>query len=816
MRDAQAQWLTRGVRRAPLWLTDWAMRCLMVCAVLLGGFMPAQSARAQEGSELKPITLSQAQRSLGYCADAQAPKAVHLPDDWRAEGLATPALACYRFSLKLLAAPHEAWGLRLDRLPGNHRVWVNGVMISTRQMSGEQSTSLGTLAYLFELPAGALHAGENTIEVDMRMGWFRKPGVSPLQAGPLELMVAPFESWHWWTQEVPTFVNLSAAGMAIFLLLAWRIRQQDIHFQAFGALMLVISVRNAAYFMESASLPAQLVDWLFFSAQSVATYHLAIFGLHYAGMDPKRVIWPLRFVGFGLPLLALAGFAYGQLQQLRVVAFPAMLICGTWVVVLVVKRALRAPWPEAIPMTLGPLLTMGAMGHDYLFLTSVLPVTAIQWSPYAAPLTFLGYAYTLMRQAVQHMNMAEQLNVTLEQRVEDRTRALESANSSKTRFLAAASHDLRQPTAAIGLLVSLLRQQPGNATDSREIINMLDEAVASMESLLVGLLDISRLDAGAVQPQFQSVALHDLFQAVKVHEQSAAEAKGLRLHFRMPSGQDGHKLMVTTDPLLVHSVLRNLLSNAIRYTQKGGVLVVARRRGKRRIRIQVWDTGIGIAPDQIERVFEEFYQVGNAARDRSRGIGLGLAIVRRTAGVLGEQVTVRSRLGKGSVFSFELPVHVVTTPKPAVAKSSEQLLQGLKLWLVEDDVLLRRTMTELLQSWGAQVRAWSDGEALQGDMNLRAGLDRDAAPDILLTDYRLPGVDGLALCQLVSAHWSVLGHNVRTLVISGDTDPGEIARLSASGVNLLSKPFRSERLQERLLALMPPGQTPFFTPSPKA
>jgi len=686
------------------------------------------------------------------------------------------------------------------------------VMISTRQMSGDESTSLGTLPYLFEVPAGVLHAGDNAIEIDMRMGWFRKPGVSPMQAGPLERMISPFERWHWWTQEVPSFVNLSAAGMAIFLLLAWRIRQQDIHFQAFGALMLVISVRNAAYFMESASLPGQVVDWLFYSAQSLATYHLAIFGLHYAGMDPKRVIWPLRFVGFGLPLLALAGFAYGQLQPLRVVSFPAMLICGIWVVALVVRRAMRAPWPEAIPMTLGPLLTMTSMGHDYLFLTPVLPTTDIQWSPYAAPLTFLGYAYTLMRQAVQHMNMAEQLNVTLEQRVQERTRALEAANSSKTRFLAAASHDLRQPTAAIGLLVSLLRQQPANASDSREIINMLDEAVASMESLLVGLLDISRLDAGAVQPQFQSVALHDLFQAVKVHEQSAAEAKGLRLHFRLPSGLEGHKLMVTTDPLLVHSVLRNLLSNAIRYTQKGGVLVVARRKGKRRIRIQVWDTGIGIAPDQIERIFEEFYQVGNAARDRSRGIGLGLAIVRRTAGVLGEQVTVRSRLGKGSVFSFELPVHVASATRPVVARSSEQPLQGLRLWLVEDDLLLRRTMTELLQSWGAQVRAWSDGEALQGDMNLRAGLDLDTAPDILLTDYRLPGMDGLALCQVVTTHWSVLNHTVRSLVISGDTDPGEIARLSASGVNLLSKPFRSERLQERLLALMlPAGPTDFFT-----
>ena len=783
----------------------WAwLRLCWLCALCL--VLPGAWAEAARSSTLE---VSQARRAPGLCMEARPSKPVALPDDWRAEGLPTPAPACYRFDLNLSKAPDQAWALRLDRLPANHRVRVNGVVVSTRYMDGEHSTSLGTLPYLFEVPDTLMHAGLNHIEIDTRMGWFRKPGISPLEAGPLADMREPFDRWYWWTQDIPRFVNLATAGMAVFLLLAWRIRQKDILFQAFGALMLVISLRNTAYFMEISHWPNQVVDWLFFTAQSLATYHLAVFGLSYAGKDARRLMWPLRLIGFGMPLLALAGFWLGQLQPLRVVAFPLMLICGVWVVILVVQRAIKAPWPEAIPMTLGPLLTMASMGHDYLFLTPLLPTTGIQWSPYATPLTFMGYAYTLMRQAVQHMNMAEQLNVSLEERVKERTLALEAANRSKTRFLAAASHDLRQPTAAIGLLVSLLRQQNGHGGDSREIVNMLDEAVASMESLLVGLLDISRLDAGAVQPQFQSVALHDLFQAVKVHEQSAAESKGLRLIFRLPPGLEGQKLMVTTDPLLVHSVLRNLLSNAIRYTQKGGVLVVARRKGKRRVRIQVWDTGIGIAPDQIERIFEEFYQVGNAARDRSRGIGLGLAIVRRTAGVLGEQVTVRSRLGKGSVFSFELPVHVAPAPRPVVLRSAQQPLQGCTIWLVEDDVLLRRTITELLQSWGAQVRAWSDGEALLGDMNLRAGLDAsDAAPDILLTDYRLPGMDGLDLCQRVNAHWSVLGHVVRTLVISGDTDPGEISRLSHSGVNLLSKPFRSERLQERLLALLPPTSRP--------
>jgi signal transduction histidine kinase/CheY-like chemotaxis protein len=442
--------------------------------------------------------------------------------------------------------------------------------------------------------------------------------------------------------------------------------------------------------------------------------------------------------------------------------------------------------------------------HDYLFLTPLLPVTDLYWTPYSTPVIFLGYALTLMRHFVDNMNLAERMNVTLEERVAERTRALESANQSKTRFLAAASHDLRQPTAAIGLLVSLLRQQPSSSAETRELTNMLDEAVASMESLLVGLLDISRLDAGAVQPQFQPVSLHDVFQAVRVHEQSAAQAKGLDLRFRLPTGPNAH-LMVMSDPLLLHSVLRNLVSNAIRYTQRGGVLVAARRKGKRRLRIQIWDSGIGISPDQMDRIFEEFYQVGNAARDRSRGIGLGLAIVRRTAGVLGEQVTVRSKPGKGSVFSIELPLHHATAPKPSVLVSPTQPLKGRAIWVVEDDLLLRRALTELLQSWGAHTRVWHDGESLTGELPLLLGLDQqDRMPDVLITDYRLPGMDGVVLSQSVSAQLRMHSHPIGTLIISGDTDPTEIARLNASGLNIMSKPFRSERLLEQLLFLMAP------------
>jgi len=328
---------------------------------------------------------------------------------------------------------------------------------------------------------------------------------------------------------------------------------------------------------------------------------------------------------------------------------------------------------------------------------------------------------------------------------------------------------------------------------------MLDEAVASMESLLVGLLDISRLDAGAVKPEFQSVCLEDVFQAVRVHEKSAADSKGLRLRFRLPKGPNGSQLMVLTDPMLLHSVLRNLVANAIRYTQSGGVLVAARKRGKHRLRIEVWDTGIGIAPDQLDRIFEEFYQVSNASRDRSRGIGLGLAIVRRTASVLGEQVSVRSRQGHGSVFAIELPINLVATKRNEAPSAPKHPLNGRVIWLVEDDVLLRRAIGEMLHNWGARTRTWPDGESLLDELPslLDHGDDHDF-PDTLITDYRLPGINGLHLVQTLCVHLKAQGRELQTLIISGDTDPAEIARLSGSGQEILAKPFRSERLLERL------------------
>lgn len=775
----------------------WLLLLAMLAWLLL--WHPAQADRPTAPAS---ATIRQATLAPGACSEHQPARVVTLPDDWRELGMSVPAVACYRAKLYMERSPVIPWGLRIERLPGNHRVTVNGIQMSTRHMEGEAITSMATLPYLIELPVNVLLAGENDIEIDVRMNPFRKPGIGELQVGPLAEARLAHDQWYAWTVDLPRILNLSVAGMALFLLLAWRTRPNDVIFAYFGGLMVVMCGRNAFYFVETITWPAPVVDWMFFASQAVGTYYLSLFGMIYAGMHVERWRWPLRFIGFGFPILALLAMGTPYLDMLRLVAYPLMMGCGVLIVVRVVHAAWRKHWIEASAMTLGPVGTMVSVAHDYLFLTPLLPVTDLYWTPYMAPVIFLGFALTLMGKFVEAMNMAERMNLILEERVADRTRALETANQSKTRFLAAASHDLRQPTAAIGLLVSLLRQQ-NKPAEAKDLINLLDEAVASMESLLVGLLDISRLDAGAVKPEFQAVNLHDVFQAVKVHEQSAAQAKGLNLRFRLPRGPAGEYPVLHTDPMLLHSVLRNLVSNALRYTQRGGVLVAARRRGRNRLRIEVWDTGIGIPDDQRERIFEEFYQVGNAARDRSKGIGLGLAIVRRMASIMGERIEVRSRAGKGSCFAIELPLH---DNQPLPHTEEVQLVEPLKsrtVWLVEDDVLLRRALQEMLRSWGAQVRTWEDAETLIDDLPQIMMHAPDSLPDTVLTDYRLPGMSGVQLVQLLSQQLRPKRPRLQSLIISGDTDPSELQRLGASGLTVIPKPFRSERLLEQLLHTPP-------------
>jgi PAS domain S-box-containing protein len=304
--------------------------------------------------------------------------------------------------------------------------------------------------------------------------------------------------------------------------------------------------------------------------------------------------------------------------------------------------------------------------------------------------------------------------------------AADNANLAKSRFLAAASHDLRQPIQAISLFNKALVRTGLNAEQKR-ISEYLSQSVRSLDDLLNALLDISKLDAGIVKPKLEVVPLEKLFAGIHAELSPMAFAKNLRFRLRHPQGT----LAISTDRALLLSLLGNLIGNAIKYTEHGGVLVGVRRRGDQAL-IQVWDTGIGVAQEHMNTIFEEYFQVQNPARNSTKGLGLGLAIVRHLARLLGTEVFCRSRLGKGSVFEFRLPI----AQQPVQEMDSRSRHAGRHVILVEDDLMVATAIRLALESFGMCVTRYADAESALADTHV-------AAADVYITDFRLPGMNGV-------------------------------------------------------------------------
>lgn len=397
--------------------------------------------------------------------------------------------------------------------------------------------------------------------------------------------------------------------------------------------------------------------------------------------------------------------------------------------------------------------------------------------------------------------MAERLSHAredLEQQISTATQALrekkeeaEQATQAKSRFLAAASHDLRQPTHALGMFVSRLAQLPHDG-QTRQLIGHLEASVRAMQNLLDGLLDISRLEAQAVQVKVGPFALSGLLAQLRHDLSQTAQDKGLRLRIRDSS------VWVLSDATLLYRILLNLAGNALRYTDHGGVLVACRLiHGGTQLQIQVWDSGIGIAPEHQQDVFKEFYQVGNAARDRNKGLGLGLSIVQRTADLLHHTLSLASRPGMGTRFALTLPV-VPPADVVADAASPERAqgddLQGAEVLVIEDDALVRSALAGLLGGWG--VRVYEAQGLADAQQWLRDGLQ----PAVILSDYRLQdGQTGIGVVQLLQAQ---LPHAVPVCMMSGDTDATLMADAKAAGLILLHKPVRPAKLRNLLRHLL--------------
>jgi signal transduction histidine kinase/CheY-like chemotaxis protein len=360
----------------------------------------------------------------------------------------------------------------------------------------------------------------------------------------------------------------------------------------------------------------------------------------------------------------------------------------------------------------------------------------------------------------------------------------ERANLAKSKFLAAASHDLRQPIHAQGLFLEVLSHTEQTSYQQELLANARAASEASSE-LLNALLDFSRIEAGVIKPQFQPFRLQPLFNKIEIEFVPQADAKDLVYRSRET------RLVVNTDPMLLELILRNLVSNAIRYTDHGGVLVACRQHGNQAV-LEVWDTGIGIAPEHQKEVFQEFHQLGNPERNRNKGLGLGLAIANGLSRALGHELSLVSTQQRGSVFRLTLPIDTSAPAVPAAMLQSKTRLLNARLLVIDDDEIVREGMLHLLRDWGCECDA---AESIEEALAL-AELN---APDVVISDYRLreqrTGVEAIAALR------ALLGETLPALLITGDTAPERLREALESGIPLLHKPVAPGKLYRKLVEL---------------
>jgi signal transduction histidine kinase/CheY-like chemotaxis protein len=381
-------------------------------------------------------------------------------------------------------------------------------------------------------------------------------------------------------------------------------------------------------------------------------------------------------------------------------------------------------------------------------------------------------------------------NVDLVEDLRREKAVAEEANVAKSRFLAAASHDLRQPVHALSVFVGALRSHEMD-TQARGLLGNIEGSVRALSGLFGGLLDISRLDAGVVAANRVPFAVQPLIQRVCLDFDSEAQAKGIRLRARAT------RAVVHSDPVLVERILRNFVSNAIRYTEGGQVLVGCRRGSQ--LRLQVWDTGPGIPPTEQERVFQEFYQIGNPERDRTRGVGLGLAIVKRLATLLDHRLELRSWLGRGTCFEVHVPYANAGAQAHAdigVTQPATSSTPGSGLILVADDErAIQIAMKSLLESWGYTVIA-----AGSYDEMMERVAEHPEVPSLIICDYRLR--DNETGSMVIERLRNEYNEEIPGMLITGDTAPDRIREAQASGYLLLHKPVPNSRLRAVIAQLI--------------
>lgn len=575
----------------------------------------------------------------------------------------------------------------------------------------------------------------------------------------------------------------------LFVLGHSAVRQGLMAVAVFAAVFSALTGPRLAIFLWVALVCAVLMVRLYFLEQNLRVYPAP----QYAERQPAgnwRYFAPYTAtsVAWGLGPWFLMPLGPIPTEWLAVQAvFVSGLMTG---VVPVVAPSRTAPYVWLVPLALGMATRAGVQGGavGWTLCTYILLYAIVA-------LRFARQQSELLRAGLRSQIEKEELSRQLMAQSHD----LERLNTERSRFFASASHDLRQPVHALALFSEALRREV-QGTPAQRLADRVVEATQSVSGLLNGLLDISKIDAGAVQPVFAPVAIDQIFLRLSQLYEDRAAAAGLQLRFHPIPCE------IVSDADLLLRVLFNFVDNAFKYCERGGVLVSARPRGGR-IRLAVWDTGRGIGAEHLSRVFDEFYQVDNLHRDSARGLGIGLAIVRRLAVLLEGEVGLRSAPGRGSVFWIELPLHpsaaarasavanVAGAPVPWVASAGAATPERpLRVLLLDDEAAVCEAMRLWLAPYCAAIHtAQTVDEA--GVVVAREGARLDA----LLVDFRLHGeLNGIGATHRLRAQ---AGRMLPVILITGDTDPVLVREAYDSGLVVMFKPVQPEQLVKRLREL---------------
>jgi len=510
--------------------------------------------------------------------------------------------------------------------------------------------------------------------------------------------------------------------------------------------------------------------------------------------DTRRAHWQRAFTAITMmdsSLWGLAAWLAPPPGNLLLIGLLALIIGVASSVAVYAAQMWPILLAWIIPMNLGIISALAWQGQPLFWLLAVCLVFNL-----GLVLYFGRQQQALFQQALR----ARFENEALAEQLARQVQIARQASAEKTRFLTAASHDLRQPLHAIALFGAVLdkelQQHPQHLNATR-----LMQAVNALGNSLDAMLDVSRLDAGAITPALQATPLNAVFQSLNQSFAPAAEQRGLQLRLRATP------LWVRTDPALLHRLLSNLVDNALKYTPRGGVLLVTRQRGAMAW-IDVRDTGVGIDAAHHAHVFQEFYQVDNPSRDRTRGLGIGLSIVQRLSLLLGHPVQLHSRPGRGSRFRVIVPLadapdaHSPSAPMPATSAASEPTgALPRRVLLVDDEDAIAQAMAALMQAHGVDLVCAAN--AAQAHQRLAAARAAGQPFDALVCDLRLPGgADGLALALALRQQQTP---PLPTLIITGETAPAALQRVRASGLPLLSKPVAAATLLQTLARIAQGG-----------